>query len=382
MYDRTIRAFVDRLRSLYPIIAITGPRQSGKTTLARSMFDTLPYVSLENLDTREWARKDPRAFLQAYHDGALFDEVQNVPELFSYLQEIVDSSEQKGRFVITGSQNFMLNNHITQSLSGRVGMTTLLPLSVQELKLSEADWSNRAYSLMFKGFYPALHKLGMHPLEFFPSYLQTYVERDVRQIKSIENLAKFQTFLKLCAGRVGQIFNLASLAQDAGISHTTARQWLTVLEASYILFQLQPFHRNFNKRLIKSPKLYFYDVGLVCSLLGIEKDEQLMIHYARGALFENFVIADLLKGRFNQGLPANMYFWRDKTGHEVDLVAEWGGHIHAFEIKSSMTFHQDFVKDLKRFCALAEDATGTVVYQGDMSGEVQGVRFCGVQDLC
>lgn len=323
----------------------------------------MPYVSLENLDIRTQALNDPRAFLQQYSQGAVFDEVQNTPNLLSYLQSLVDESPGKGRFVITGSQNFALSEQISQSLSGRIGMSTLLPLSLQELGMP-----NNIVATLFKGGYPGLHQLHINPLDFYPSYIQTYIERDVRQLKHIENLTKFQTFLKLCAGRIGQVINFTSLAQDCGISHTTAREWLTILQASYLVFLLPPFYKNFSKRLIKMPKLYFYDTGLACSLLGLEKESQLDTHYLRGALFENLVILEILKHRLNKGLPANLYFWRDQTGHEVDLIGEWGGTIHAFEIKAGSTFQPDFIKNVTYFCNLAKHSKGYLIYMGTQRG--------------
>lgn len=364
MYQRSLQVVLERFSTLYPILGITGPRQSGKTTLAKMLFPHLPYVSLENLDIRTQAQEDLRSFLAHYQTGAIFDEVQHVPELLSYLQGIVDESPQKGRYVLTGSQNFALNHHISQSLSGRIGMVTLLPLSLEELKIHEDPLIN-----IFKGGYPILHNLNMHTLDFYPSYIQTYIERDIRQLKNIENFNRFQVFLKLCAGRVGQVINFSSLAQDCGVSHTTARQWLNILEASYIIFFLQPFYKNFNKRLTKMPKLYFYDTGLACTLLGLEKEDQLQTHYLKGALYENLVILELLKGRLNLGLPANFYFWRDKTGHEIDFIAEWGGVIKAVEIKFNSTFQPDFTKNLNYFYKLASDSECYLVYNGTQDGK-------------
>jgi predicted AAA+ superfamily ATPase len=375
MYTRTLIPVLKRFATLFPIVGITGPRQSGKTTLAKSLFSHLPYISLENLDTRLQAENDPRAFLENYQNGAIFDEVQHVPQLLSYLQGIVDENPEKGRYVITGSQNFALSSHVAQSLSGRIGMATLLPLSLKEL-----DLPHDTYTSIFRGGYPGLHQLNMHPLEFYPSYIQTYIERDVRQLKNIESLGRFQTFLKLCAGRIGQLINLSSLAQDAGISHTTARQWLTILEASYIIFTLQPYHQNFNKRLMKMPKLYFYDTGLACTLLGIEKEIQLESHYLKGALFENLMILEILKARTNKGLPANLYFWRDRTGHEVDLIGEWGGGIHAIEIKLGATFQGDYIKNLRYFMKLCRNApkevvNGYLIYTGSQEGQYLDVTL-------
>lgn len=382
MFIRDITTILKRLVTLFPIIGITGPRQSGKTTLAKLLFPDLPYVSLENLDIRMQAEGDPRAFLKLYQNGAIFDEVQHVPSLLSYLQGIVDEDPRKGRFVITGSQNFALSSAISQTLSGRIGMLTLLPLSLHEI-----GQNLEPHVAIFKGGYPGLHQSKMHSLDFYPSYIQTYIERDVRQLKKIENLGRFQNFLKLCAGRVGQLVNFSSLAQDAGISHVTAREWLTILEASYIVFTLQPFHQNFNKRLIKMPKLYFYDTGLACILLGLENEDQIKTHYLKGALFENLMILEVLKGRMNLGLPSNLYFWRDQTGHEVDLIGEWGGLIHAIEIKYGETFQEGYIKNLKYFIRLCEEqrkgsAAGYLVYSGAQEGQYSDVHLTPFTKIC
>ncbi len=380
MYQRSISAILEKFATLYPVIGITGPRQSGKTTLAKMLFSHLPYVSLENLDIRAQALGDPRAFLDKYKDGAIFDEVQNTPELLSYLQEIVDALPIKGKYILTGSQNFIFNQHISQSLSGRIAMTTLLPLALQELGVKEN--ASQVFDNIFDGGYPGLHYLKMAPVNFYPSYIQTYIERDIRQIKNIENINRFQTFLKLCAGRVGQVINFSSLAQDCGISHTTARQWLSILEASYLIFFLQPFHQNFNKRLIKMPKLYFYDTGLVCSLLSLENKDQVETHYLKGVLFENLVILEVLKMRLNLGLPHNLYFWRDRTGHEIDLLAEWGGKIHAIEIKANATFNPNFIKNLSYFKTFAKESKCYMAYTGLQNGMYNGVNFFLFRQIC
>ena len=381
MYEREITPVIQKLSHLYPIVGITGPRQSGKTTLAKLLFPHLPYVSLENFDIRQQAQGDPRAFLEHYKSGAIFDEVQHVPELLSYLQGVVDENPEKGRYVITGSQNFSLSATISQSLPGRIGMVTLLPLSLFELHNEQS-----VVSQIFRGGYPGLHQLHMEPLDFYPSYLQTYIERDVRQLKGIENLGRFQTFLKLCAGRIGQLVNFSSLAQDAGISHTTARQWLTLLEASYIAFTLQPYHENFNKRLTKMPKLYFYDTGLACTLLGLEKAEQVETHYLKGALFENLMVLEILKGRMNQGLPPHLYFWRDRTGHEVDLIGEWGGRIHAIEMKYGATFQEAYVKNLRYFIELSHQhsqvpLSSYLVYTGTQEGQFLDIALTPIKNI-
>lgn len=377
MHDRNLDKILKRFAKIYPALAILGPRQSGKTTLARSHFKDLPYVSFENPDIQLLAKNDPRAFLEKYKSGAIFDEIQRVPQLFSYLQQLFDETSKKGRFVLTGSQNFLLNAQISQSLSGRIGLTTLLPLSLAELNSKENFTAK-----IFKGGYPGLHRFKIKPAEFYPSYIQTYIERDVRQLQNIDDFTKFRTFIKLCAGRVGQIINFSSLALDCGISHTTARKWLTLLETSYVIFLLSPFHKNFSKRLIKMPKLYFYDTGLVCNLLGIEKKEQIESHFLKGALFENLVILELLKSRYNQALPANLFFWRDKTGHEIDCLAEWQGKLKAIEIKSGATFNSDFIKDLKYFSALNDNKNSNyLVYNGNEGGTHLGINLTPLQNL-
>lgn len=363
MFQRSIEEVVEQYAQFFPVVGITGPRQSGKTTLAKMLFPHLPYVSLEDLDIRMQAKEDMRVFLSKYYDGAIFDEVQHVPELLSYLQGVVDDSPQKGRYVITGSQNFAFNHKITQSLAGRVGMVTLLPLSLAEIQKIENPLTS-----IFKGGYPSLHSLNIPTIRFYQSYIQTYIERDVRQLKNIGDLNQFHNFLKLCAGRIWQIISFSSLAQDCGISHTTARQWLNILEASYIIFFLQPFYKNFNKRLIKMPKLYFYDTGLACNLLGLEQDKQLETHYLKGALYENLVILELLKGRLNLGLPANFYFWRDKTGHEIDCIGEWGGKIKAIEIKFNSTLQKDFIKNLTYCSKFDPNIENYLVYNGTQDG--------------
>lgn len=375
-YSRDISPILRRSREIFPVVGINGPRQSGKTTVAKLEFPGLPYVSLENPDTRKQALEDPRAFLQRYRDGAIFDEVQNAPDLVSYLQEWVDSSPEKGRYVLTGSQNFALSETVSQSLAGRVATNTLLPLSLHEL----GGYSSMERAI-FSGGYPALHQLKILPREFFPRYTQTYLERDVRKIRQIENLGTFQTFLRLCAGRVGQVINWTSLATDCSISPNTARQWLTLLEASYIVFTVQPFFKNYNKRLIKAPKLYFFDTGLACSLLDIDSEKQLETHYMRGALFENLVILEVMKKRLNSGLPAHLYFWRDQTGHEIDLITEWGGETRAIEIKAGATFRPEWLEHLQYFQTLSGTTKSYLVYAGEQRGTIKGTQLTPLREL-
>ena len=350
MVKREIEPLLHKLASQYPALAITGPRQSGKTTLARMAFPQKAYVSLENPDIRELATQDPRAFLAKYADGAIFDEVQNCPALFSYLQEILDSSRKPGRFVLTGSRHFGPMAGITQSLAGRVAMVHLLPFSCREA------YGERPPSLdetIWRGLYPPIHDRDLDPPTWYANYVQTYIERDVRALVNVRDLTTFQRFVRLCAGRVGQLLNLSQLGAETGVTHNTARAWLSILEASFVIFMLQPHHRNFNKRIIKTPKLYFYDTGLACWLLAIRTPEQLETHPLRGALFENWVIAELLKGRFNRGLPLNFYFWRDRAGHEIDLLIETAGRLIPVEIKSGQTINADFFVGIEHWETLA-----------------------------
>jgi uncharacterized protein len=289
------------------------------------------------------------------------------------MQQIVDETPTAGRFILTGSQNFALSSTVSQSLAGRVGMVTLLPLSLHELK--KAGLFQSANDLLFKGGYPGLHKLSLSALDFYPSYIATYVERDIRQLQHINNLSIFQKFLSLCAGRVGQILNYSSLGNDCGISHNTVRQWLSLLESSYLAFVLPSFHKNYSKRLIKMPKLYFYDVGLACRLLGIEAAEQLTTHYMRGALWENSVILELIKSRYHKGLPPNLSYWRDVSGHEIDCIAEWGSELKILEIKAGSTIQPNFFKGLKKFQVLDSTAKPYLVYDTEQNATFMDVTL-------
>lgn len=373
MIPRTALNTVLRLARGFPIVAVTGPRQSGKTTLARAAFPGKPYVSLENPDQLAYATADARRFLASYPDGAIIDEVQRCPELFSYLQGWVDERRRMGDFVLTGSRQFGLLSKITQSLAGRVGLVHLLPFSQSELAGAGMAATSVDVAL-WRGAYPALYDRGLSAEDWFPNYVATYVERDVRQLLAVRELGLFQRFLKMCAARCGQLLNLSSLAADCGISHVTARQWLTVLEASYIVRLLAPYHRNFGKRLVKTPKLYFLDVGLAAWLLGIRDSRAIATHAMRGALFETFVIGEFIKQRHNVGQPAELYFWRDNIGHEIDLLFETGGCLQPVEIKSGMTFSYDWLDAAKRWKAFAGDAAldPWVIHGGDRSFECDG----------
>ena len=366
MIPRQATPVLQKLALGYPILAITGPRQAGKTTLAQTTFPDKRYLSLEDPDQRAFAEEDPRAFLARLPQGAILDEAQRCPALFSYLQTRVDAERKMGQFVLTGSQQFGLLSNITQSLAGRVGMVQLLPFSLQEMQRGELAIHDLD-DLMWRGMYPPVHDRQLAPEQWFANYLVTYVERDVRQLIEVQNLSLFQRFIKLCAARCGQLLNLSSLASDCGVSHNTVRAWISVLEASYVVFLLQPHYQNFGKRLVKTPKLYFVDTGLAAFLLGIRDPQHLSIHSARGALFENFVISELLKRRYNEGLPSNLFFWRNNAGDEVDLVIEQGEQLIPVEIKSGQTFSSDFLAGLHKWMRLAGETclAPRLVYGGD-----------------
>lgn len=340
--NRDLENAIEDNISYFPVITITGPRQSGKTTLIRKCFPDMPYYSLENLDIRNAAQNDPVGFLMAEGNGMILDEVQRVPELLSYLQGVVDETP-KHRYVLSGSSQFGLLSSITQSLAGRSAVLELLPLSVHEYSDPESD----IYSTMIDGFYPAIAAKKNVARLFYPAYVKTYLERDVRQLLNVENMHAFQVFLKLCAGRIGSLFNASELANEVGVSSNTIKSWLSVLQASYIVTLLPPYFANMRKRLTKTPKLYFYDTGLAAYLLGINSPEQLVNDRMRGHLFENYLIMDVLKNRYNKGLGNDLLFYRDAKGNEVDLLIPEGPKYRAIEIKSSMTYNTDFEKSFK-----------------------------------
>ena len=349
----------------YPVLVVTGPRQSGKSTLVRHAFPDHPYVSLEDLDQREFAQTDPRGFLRRFSEGAILDEAQRCPELFSYLQTHVDERQRPGEFILTGSQQFGLLSGITQSLAGRAALLTLLPMTYDELRRAEKV-GRSLDKVLFDGAFPPIFDRGLEPHLWYGNYVRTYLERDVRQLIKVQDLRAFQRFLKLCAGRTGQLLNLSSLAGDCGITHNTAKAWISVLEASYIVHLLPPHHRNFNKRLVKTPKLYFLDTGLAAWLLGIQNNAQLTTHVQRGALFETWVIGELLKARYNAGESSNLYFWRDRSGHEIDLLIDQGAYLLPLEIKSGQTINRDYFKGLDFWRKLAGETTGQawLIYGG------------------
>ena len=351
MIIRTAEARLLKLGKTFRSVAVVGPRQSGKTTLCRKVFPEKPYVSLENPDILEFVRNDPRAFLAQFKNGAILDEIQRAPQLFSYLQQILDETKKKGLFILTGSNNFLLQENITQTLSGRIAYLQLLPLSLHELKQAGKLKANYAAHIL-QGGYPEVVYKKIQPSDWYPGYINTYIERDVRQLKNINNLSLFNKLVRLCAGRTGQILNLTSLSNDCGIDQKTVASWLGILQSSYIIYLLRPYHTNFNKRIIKSPKMYFYDTGLVSSLLGIQEAKQITTHAAKGALFENLMVIELLKKRWNEGAIDNLYYWRDKTGNEVDVLQDSAGKIHAIELKAGETIAADYFKGLEYFSAL------------------------------
>ena len=376
MIYRKLTATLQRLAKTFPVIAITGPRQSGKTTLAKAVFADKPYITLEDPAERAFALEDAKGFLHRFRDGAIFDEAQRWPDLFSYLQGMIDEEPIPGKFILTGSQQFGLLAGVSQSLAGRVGMTALLPLSISELPAASQS-SQSLDTLIIKGSYPALHVRDISPADWFASYIATYIERDIRQVLRVHDLSVFQRFVRLCAGRNGQLLNLNALAGETGVSQKTARSWLSVLESSYIVHLLPPYFRNFGKRLIKTPKLYFLDQGLACWLLGIRSHEHLALHPMRGAIFESFIISEFLKSRYNRGLPPDLYFWRDNNGLEADIVFERGTKLQPVEIKSGQTITGDSIRaGLKAARFAGEEALQPwLIYAGDDSYERNGVTI-------
>jgi len=347
----------------YPIVAISGPRQSGKTTLSQMIAPNYTYVNLEDLSLREFAISDPRGFLETYKGGAILDEIQYAPQLFSFLQVFTDARKQNGEYIITGSQNFLLLEKIEQSLAGRVALFNLLPFSVDELKRGNFHFPSWEEYLLF-GSFPRKWMNEIDAFDFYGNYLRTYIERDVRLIKNIKNLDVFQKFVRLLAGRVGQLYNQSSLGNELGLDNKTVESWMNLLEVSFVAFRLRPYHSNFNKRLIKTPKVYFYDTGLLAFLLGIRSAETLNIHFAKGQLFENFIILEKMKHALNFSTHEQFYFWRDAQGNEIDLLIERESSLLAIEIKSGKTIHQDFFKSLRDFSKDKPHVTSFLVHGG------------------
>jgi predicted AAA+ superfamily ATPase len=363
--NRQLAHAIEKQRDKFPVIAVTGPRQSGKTTLLKTLFSDYQYVSLENPDNRSFATDDPVGFLNKYKEKIILDEVQQVPLLFSYIQTIVDESRQMGQFILSGSQNFQLLSNITQSLAGRVALFKLLPFDFDEMKSKDLLQDNFS-AVCINGFYPSIFDRAIEPTIFYANYIRTYIERDVTELINIKDTRQFRVFLGLCAARTGQLLNLNSIATECGISQPTAKAWLSVLESSYIIFQLQPFFQNFNKRLIKSPKLYFYDTGLLCHILGLRDNETFNKSQLRGNIFENLVIAEFMKKNEHRYLHKDYWFWRDSNGHEVDLLTHNGNDFDIFEIKSSQTIMTEQFEGMNYFSTLAENKINkmTLIYGG------------------
>lgn len=350
MIKRQIEEELLILKNEFPIIAILGPRQSGKTTLSQKVFSDYEYISLEDIDHREFAANDPRGFLNRYQKNVIFDEIQRVPDLMSYLQSHVDKLKINGSIIITGSHNLFLMEQISQSLAGRVGITKLLPFSIAEL----SEEQSRLDELIFKGFYPRIYDQNIRPEVFYKNYISTYIEKDIRQIKQINKLDLFMKFMKILAGRTGQELNLSTMSEECGVSHNTIQDWISILEASFLIVKLNPFHKNYNKRLVKNSKVYFTDTGLVCSLLGIRKPEELDYHFLKGSLFETFVVSDFIKNCYNLGETFKMYFWRDNHKKEIDLIGDFGDKIIGIEIKRSETIQQKYFSGLNYWIKLTE----------------------------
>lgn len=380
MFKRQIIQELKDIAKQYRVVTLTGPRQAGKTTLARLCFPDHRYVTLEDPDVRSLAMTDPRAFLDTFPRPVIFDEIQRVPSLLSYIQTLVDKDPSKGQFILTGSHQLELSQAITQSLAGRTALLTLYPLSITEL--TEANLSDNADGYLHKGFLPAVHADSLDPTRFYRNYFQTYVERDVRQMIQVKDMMLFEKFLKLCAGRIGQLFSASKLANEVGVSSHTISHWLSILEASFIIYRLKPFHENIGKRLIKAPKLYFVDVGLASYLLGIETLEQLKRDPLRGNLFENMVVMELIKARSNRGLDPNLYFYRDSNDNEVDVLYQNARVYRPIEIKSAVTFQSEFMKGLEAFKrAYPEGSTrGVVIYSGELTPQLEQASILNFLD--
>lgn len=374
---RNIAKILERYKK-FPVIAILGPRQSGKTTLAKHEFKNYEFIDLDNIDNLNFAQKDPKGFLRSFDNkqGVIIDEFQNAPELLSYIKVTVDEKNRPGFFILTGSQNFLANAKISESLAGRIGILNLLPLSLNELK--NANLLENYETLIPKGFYPRIYSQDILPQGLYPSYIQTYIEKDVRQLTNIVNLRQFQTFLQLCAGRIGNELNIADLATNCGIDQSTVKKWLSVLEASYILFLLPSYYKNFNKRLVKKPKIFFYDTGIASYLLGIKNQNDFFTSPFKGPLFENFIIADLYKQYFNSGERPPLYFWRDQNGRiEADCIVDKVSEIVPIEIKSSETFHMNFFRGLEKLSEISEQSkkNNFVVYAGDQNWDTKNGKL-------
>lgn len=380
MIKRHIEPKLKQWAEQYPVVTVTGPRQSGKTTLCRALFKEKPYVSFEDIDNREFARTDPRGFLAEVPNGAVLDEIQYAPDLVSYIQTIVDGIQKPGQFILTGSRQFEMMEKVSQSLAGRTAVARLLPFSFGELYKKSDDLT--VDQMLYTGFYPRIHDQGLNPTEALSFYVSTYIERDVRKILAVTDIDRFEVFLRLCAGRTGQLLNMQAVGSECGVTHNTVKSWLSVLQASEIIKLLRPWHSNIGKRLVKRPKLYFLDTGLACFLLGIHKTEHLQGHPLRGALFETFVISEAYKQHAHAGLPEQLWFCRDSNENEVDLLSGMAGHLNALEIKSGRTVSSDYFKGLtalERY--LGGFQSRTILYGGEKSMTRQGTKIISWREV-
>lgn len=382
MVNRLISDKIKDLLGKFPIVTLTGARQCGKSTLLKNLLPEYRYVSLEDPDMRRAVSGDPRSFLDNFSDRTIIDEAQYVPELFSYIQTKVDDENRPGMYVLSGSHNFLLMESVTQSLAGRVAILKLAPFSISELR-SAGMLPDNPSELILNGGYPRVYDWKISPEDYYPNYVMTYLERDVRLLRNINDFSRFELFLRLCASRVGQQISFTALSNECGISVQTAKDWISILESSYLVFRLPPYYKNFGKRLVKTPKLYFYDTGLVCSLLGLQTSSQMMFSDMKGALFENLVIADMLKKSLFAGKQPQLYYWRDSNGNEVDLLEENGGQLNACEIKSGSSLRLDWFRGLDGFAALSGiDASGkSVIYAGDFNYLTESGKFVSWKEL-
>lgn len=380
MVKREAQQKIKELAKKFKAIAVTGARQTGKTTLLKTIFKSKPYVSLESPDIRRYASDDPRGFLSNYPKGAILDEIQRVPELFSYLQEILDNTKEKGLFILSGSNNFLLQQNISQSLAGRVAYLNLLPFSLKELQTGSylAEDTN---TILLNGAYPPIYDQQIAAKDWCSNYFRTYIEKDIRLLKNISDLNTFEKLVYLLAGRTGQELNIQSLAVEVGVDHKTIQAWISLLESSFILFLLRPHHANFNKTIVKRPKVYFYDTAIVCFLLGIKNIKQLQLHPFRGAIFETMVVSELVKQRTNKGELINLYYWRDKTGHEIDIIIDNGDELIPIEIKAGQTATKEYFKNIKYWQNLSGQKTAFVLYAGEFKQKhSDGITLLPYQD--
>ena len=378
---RKIESTILEAAKYFPVITVTGPRQSGKTTMLKQIFPHLHYYSLEDLDTRSFAMEDPVRFLHLHEDGMILDEVHNYPELLSYIQGIVDEQPHK-KFVLSGSSNFALLKKVSQSLAGRSGVFELMPLSIEEVK-GQIEYVDDADQLLYQGLYPAVCSCKNIPKFLYPSYVKTYLERDVRDLLNVKDIRLFNMFLKLCAGRIGSVFNASEIAGEIGVSSKTIQAWVSILQASYVVYLLPPYFENSRKRLTKSPKMYFCDTGLACTLLGIESAEQLAFDKMRGHLFENLIVVELLKRCLNEGKESNLYFYRDSNQNEVDILVNNGSSLDAIEVKSAMTYNPSFEKALLKVNEWVNPPVGkrTIIYAGTLEDDKGDIRLLNYRNM-